>query len=737
VNLREPARTARLTWASLGVLLGACAVLLAVPAWRSPAMVVASALGVLLVLAGIALHRPAGGSWPLVALMVALWGSGAVLVQVRGEITGVAVATVWAGQLVAAALVVLVARGRAATPVEAAGARLDGLVIATVLLLVGAQLVVVGLSGHGDLASAVVASLDVTLLGMLLRFAVSSRLLQPGARLSFAAAFLTIGYDLTSALQGRRLALPGEPTQVLGVAFMALYGLAALHPTMRETFSAATFARRRPPSAALLGLLPLVLVPVALSWSARVSGVQGLPGWTLLAAGTLVAGLCLLRAAAALRGSEHLAAHDPLTDLANRRGLAAAYLQAAGPQSLMLIDVDEFKQVNDTHGHDTGDALLLMVRDRLLRAAGRTGLVARLGGDEFVVLAPTPEIAGIAQRLLDLLQTPFLVEDLTFGVSASLGTADADVDTPLAELLTHADVAMYAAKAAGGGGVVRFHPDMRSAVARRYTLSGELRRLLGSEAPGVGRLEVHYQPLVELATGEVVGAEALVRWRHPERGLLAPDAFLALVSSNGLDAQLDSAVLREVVDQLARWRDQGRRALPVSVNLTLDSLHDPDLTARVLAALERGGVPPQQLHLEITEHQQLPALSPADGSLADLRLAGVDVHLDDYGTGYTSLDYLQRFPVQVLKLDRSVVASVGETDAHVVAGVCAMAGALGIRVLAEGVETAEQRDALVALGVRYGQGYLFARPLPAAEYAETVLGRAAPADATPVAVAPC
>ena len=722
MNLREPVRTAGLTWALLAVLLTACAALLLLPAWRSPAVVVASVLGLLLVGAGIALHRPAGAAWPLVALMLALWGAGAVVVQVRGGIPAFAVATVWVGQAVAAALVVLVARGRATSPVQTAGARFDGLVIATVLLLVGAQLVVVALSGDGDLASAVVASIDVTLLGMLLRFAVSSRLLQPSARLTFAASFLAIGYDLASALQGRRLALPGEPAQVLGVAFTVLFGLAALHPTMRDTYSAATFARRRPPSAALLGLLPLVLVPAALSASARVSGVQGLPGWSLLAAGALVAALCLLRAAAALRGSEHLAAHDPLTDLANRRGLATAYREATGAQSLLLIDVDEFKQVNDTHGHDTGDALLLQVRDRLLQAAGKDGLVARLGGDEFVVLAPTPAIAGIAQRLLDLLEVPVLLEDLTFGVSASLGTADASADTPLAELLTRADVAMYAAKAAGGGGVVHFHPDMRLAVARRYTLSGELRQLLGSEDPGVGRLEVHYQPLVELATGEVIGAEALVRWRHPDHGLLSPDAFLALVAGNGLDAQLDSLVLREVVDQLAQWRDQGRRPVPVSVNLTLDTLHDPDLTSRVLTALERRRVPVGLLHLEITEHQQLPAVSPADRSLAELRLAGVDIHLDDYGTGYTSLDYLHRFPVQVLKLDRSVVASVCDTDAHVIAGVCAMAGALGIQVLAEGVETAEQRDALVALGVHYGQGYLFARPLPATDYADAVLG---------------
>jgi len=733
VDLRGRLRTAGPTWALLTVLLTSCGVLLAVPSWRSPAVVVASALGVLLVVVGVRLHRPTGAAWPLVGAMLALWGLGSVLVQVRGHLDGTSVAAVWAGQAVAAAIVALVARGRAKTPAEASGSRLDAVVITTVLLLVGAQLVAVARAGRGDLASAVVASVDVTLLGMLLRFAVSTRLVSASVRLAFSAAFVTIAYDLSSALQGRRLALPGEPAQVLGVLCVVLEGLAALHPSMAETFTAAAFGRRRPPSTALLGLLPLVLVPAGLYWSAQASGVRGLPGWTVPAAGAFIAGLCLLRAAAALRSSEHLAAHDPLTDLANRRGLDAAFRRdAPGPRSLLLIDVDEFKQVNDTHGHDVGDALLLHVRDRLVTAAAG-GLVARLGGDEFVVLTPTAEAEGVAQRLLASLRVPVEVDELTLRTSASLGLAHAAPGSSLAELLTQADVAMYAAKAAGGDDVVEFHPEMRLAVARRYTLSGELRQLLGSEDPGVGRLEVHYQPLVELATGETVGAEALVRWRHPRHGLLAPDAFLALVAGNGLDAQLDSAVLREVVDQLARWRDQGRRVLPVSVNLTLDSLHDPDLTARVLAALERHRVPTGLLHLEITEHQQLPAVSPADRSLADLRLAGVDVHLDDYGTGYTSLDYLHRFPVQVLKLDRSVVASVCETNAHVIAGVCAMATALGIRVLAEGVETPGQRDALAALGVHYGQGYLFARPLPAADFADAVLGPAA----TPLRAASC
>nr|WP_269810129.1 EAL domain-containing protein [Kineosporia rhizophila] len=443
-------------------------------------------------------------------------------------------------------------------------------------------------------------------------------------------------------------------------------------------------------------------------------------------AGAVIAGLCLLRGSDALRSSEYLAEHDPLTDLANRRGLARAFEEtpAGRDLSLLLIDIDEFKQVNDTHGHDVGDALLLQLRDRLVRATGSSGLAARLGGDEFVVLAPASEAAGVAERFLNSLQDPVVVEGLVLRTGASVGIAEASEDMPLAELLTHADVAMYAAKAAGGSRAMVFHPQMRIEVARCFTLSSQIRQLLGNDNPDVGRLEIKYQPLVDLRTGEMVGGEALVRWQHPDHGLLAPDAFLGLVNSNNLDAELDAAVLHDVLTQLARWRDQGLPILPISVNLTRDSLEDPRLADRVLAALSALGLPTSALRLEITEHDQLSAETPAQHTLAVLDAAGVLVYLDDYGTGYTSLDYLHRFPVHMLKLDRSVVTSLDSGQVQLVAAVSAMAATLDLEILAEGIETPDQRDQLLELGIHYGQGYLFSRPLTAGQYAQTVLGPA-------------
>ncbi len=389
-----------------------------------------------------------------------------------------------------------------------------------------------------------------------------------------------------------------------------------------------------------------------------------------------------------------------------------------------------------------GDTLLLHLRDRLLRAAeqpdGVPGLVARLGGDEFVVLAHAHVAPAVAQRFLHLLQEPVVVGDLSLRTGASVGIAEAEPGMGLTELLTHADVAMYAAKAAGGGQALAFHPDMRIEVARRFTLSSQVRQLLGRDSPDVGHLEIRYQPLVDLRTSQVVGAEALVRWLHPEHGLLAPDAFLGLVSSNRLDGELDTAVLQEVLAQLAAWREQGLRVLPVSVNLTRDSLDDPHLAERVLHSLAVLSLPTSLLRLEITEHHQLTPESPAQHTLGVLSDAGVQIYLDDYGTGYTSLDYLGRFPVHLLKLDRSVVTSLDGGQVQLVAAVNAMAVTLHLEIVAEGIETTEQRDQLLHLGIRYGQGYLFSRPLSAAQYAQTAL--VTPTDAkaswTPVLPAP-
>jgi diguanylate cyclase (GGDEF)-like protein len=724
VTLGGIVRGARATWLVTAGIVIAVVVLAADRALRSPGSVVAAVISVGFVLLGVRMHRPRSMTWLLIALMLAFWALNAALVYVKGDVSTAAAICVWAGQALAIGITGHTMFAGARPAVRSITAGIDVLIIATVLALVGVQIVTARPTGSAGLNTAVISSVDVVLLGMLTRFAVSRRGLGPSSVLVLAGAFTGIVYELSSAVQGRWLALPGDPNQILGAVCLLLFGAAALHPSMTVAFSSDTFAQRRRPSTSLLGLLPLVLVPFGVWWVADAGGAPSLPPWAVPTTGAVIAGLCLARASAALRSSEYLAEHDPLTNLANRRGLARAFDEApsVGALSLLLVDVDEFKQVNDTHGHDVGDALLLRLRDRLLIATGTSGLAARLGGDEFVVLLQTDQAQAVAGHFRRLLQAEFIVGGLVLSIDASVGIANAQPSTTLAELLTHADVAMYAAKAAGGDHIQTFHPAMRAEVARRFILGSQIRQLLSDDDLDVGQLEIHYQPLVELDTGRVIGAEALVRWRHPELGLLPPDSFLGLVTNHCLDAELDTAVLNDVVTQLADWREQGRNTLPVSVNLTSHSLDDPQLGERILRTLAKAQVPPSQLHVEITEHHLLSQDSPAEHTLEMLKALGVGVSLDDYGTGYTSLEYLRRFPVQVLKLDRSVVSSLDDRQIQLIAGVNAMAAALGLDVLAEGVETAEQRDQLVELGISYGQGYLFSRPLPATEYADSILG---------------
>ncbi|MEJ5888756.1 EAL domain-containing protein [Pseudokineococcus marinus] len=773
-------------WAVLGLVALGGAVVALQPAARGPGVVVAPALAAALVLAGVALHRPAGARvWLVQAGVLAALSLGQVLDA--GALLALRAASDGVTHAVAAAVVVLLAvrTGRRAGRADA----LEVGVIVGVLGLFAAQAAVLLATWSPTARAALMASTDVVLLASVLRMALTRRDARSVASwCCVAAACALLLHDVLRLVRGG----PGSEGDVAGdgagaaalVVGLGLLGAAQLHPSARRLLDAEHMAPARRRSTVVLGLLPLVLVPVGLRLVDLAFGGTGLPTWAHLVVGTGAAAAGVLRSWAALRSSEHLADHDPLTDLPNRRALARAHAEGPGGDgwALLLVDLDDFKDVNDAHGHDVGDLLLLGVRDRLLAAVGEHGVVARFGGDEFAVLVrPGAQddvaeavvtglrhpldvgdllLLGVRDRLLAAvgehgvvarfggdefavlvrpgaqddvaeavvtgLRHPLDVGDLVLRTSASVGLAPPAPGTSLAEQLTRADVALYAAKAAGRDVVRTYHPDQRAEVQHRYALSSQVRALLAGRSPSVGRLEVHYQPLVELATGEVVGAEALVRWRHPEHGLLAPDAFLGHVATSGLDAELDAAVLVDVLEQLGRWRDQRRRALPVSVNLTRTSLLDPGLPERVREALARAGVPGSQLHLEITEHEPLPDDERLLEVLRGLRALGAGVHLDDYGRGYTSLDYLQRFPVQVLKIDRSIVAGAGGT--RLVAGLVAMSRTLRLDLLAEGVETQEQRTRLVEQGVRFGQGWLFSPALPAAEYADRVLGPgAAPA----------
>jgi len=395
-----------------------------------------------------------------------------------------------------------------------------------------------------------------------------------------------------------------------------------------------------------------------------------------------------------------------------------------GYPTVFFVDLDGFKAVNDSVGHAGGDTLLRTVAERL-RATLRTETVlARFAGDEFVIadlVATAADVDVICRRLLDALAEPVLISGVEVVVTASIGVAlcadDPGVhlqDGPArAEALLHrADAAMYQVKhgagRAGTGGWAVHDPSAADPAADRLRLLEQLRHAIND-----GQLRLHYQPRIDLADAVVGGVEALVRWSHPERGLLSPAHFIDAAETSGLIRELGAWVIGEAVAQAARWNAQGRR-LQVGVNVSARQLSDPTLVSVVTAALARHGVAASQLVVEITETALMLDPEAAAGNLRQLADLGAQIAVDDFGTGYASLTYLKQFPVHELKIDQSFVAGIAEdpADRAIVAGCIQLAHALGLTSVAEGVETAAQRDVLKELGCQVAQGYLFGRPQP-------------------------
>jgi diguanylate cyclase (GGDEF)-like protein/PAS domain S-box-containing protein len=421
-----------------------------------------------------------------------------------------------------------------------------------------------------------------------------------------------------------------------------------------------------------------------------------------------------------------LAYHDSLTGLPNRLlfrdrlDLALAQARRRGPGvALAFLDIDRFKVINDSLGHSLGDRLIEEVGRRLRAAVREVDTVARLGGDEFTLLLPgvddAEKAALVAAKALGSLRPPFAYEGRELFVTASMGLSLCPSDGFDAEaIIRNADVAMYRAKEEGGDRYRLFAPEMNAAAAERLDLESRLRRAVAD-----GELEVFYQPLVELPGGSCYGMEALLRWRDPARGLVPPADFVPLAEVTGLIVPLGLQVLETACLQARKWdRDGiGRSPLRIAVNLSARQFQEPELVARVREILQRTGLEPGRLQLEITESSAMRNAPVAAGILAELKGLGVTLAIDDFGTGYSSLGYLKRFPIDILKLDRSFVKDLphDRDDVGIAEAVLSLARVLGVDVVAEGVENTAQSEFLSRLGCRRAQGWLFGAALPAIE----------------------
>jgi diguanylate cyclase (GGDEF)-like protein/PAS domain S-box-containing protein len=431
------------------------------------------------------------------------------------------------------------------------------------------------------------------------------------------------------------------------------------------------------------------------------------------------------------RALAHQALHDSVTALANRvlfsdrlaHALARSALTGRG-LAVLTVDVDDFRSVNDAFGHSAGDELLGAVADRLRACIGAADTAARLGGDEFAILVEDvpgggeearAAVTALAERCLAALAEPFTLGGRETGMTVGIGIAAVDPDQPAVadadDLLRRADVAMYAAKGAGKGRIQWFSPSLHADVLGRLHRRADLERAITE-----GELVLHYQPIVDLATARMVAVEALVRWDHPDRGLVPPLDFIPLAEETGLIIPLGRWVIETACAQAGRWQAAGGPHLNVGINLSVRQFADPGLVADVTAAVAASGCDPSAIVLEITESVLAAEPDTVAARLAELKQLGLKLSVDDFGTGYSSLGYLRQFPIDGLKIDKSFVDRIGEEgtveDEALVRTILTLADSLHMAVVAEGIEQAGQWHALRALGCRNGQGFYFARPVP-------------------------
>jgi diguanylate cyclase (GGDEF)-like protein len=573
--------------------------------------------------------------------------------------------------------------------------------------------------------------IDVVLLVLVAQLALAGGSRQPALwLLTLSSSTLFIGDALFTLREDQLVHVSAHTTDTLFMVTFMLLGGSALHPSMRtltepQQVVVEDLGRVRLGVIALLVVVPVVVTTLLPAGSALSGGVR--------------AGLCVLlilavfgrvvrsnnSRARAEQATRRRATHDGLTDLPNRELLAQTIGSwgdtAASEQqeiSLLFLDLDRFKMVNDRWGHRIGDELLCAVAGRLSAQVRTEDLVCRIGGDEFVIALASPSHSRLAESLADRvlaeLVRPFELSVGSVVVSASIGVAKSLGGAEALELIRDADTAMYKAKGSGRNAYALFDTSLREQVRDRMSLEQALRGALEN-----GELSVHFQPIVDLATGELDGFEALMRWTHPELGRIAPLDFIPIAEETGLIVESGTWLLRESAAQLARWtaeRPAGARKLHVSVNVSVRQLRDRVLVDVVRDVLAETGLAPAALWLEITESGVMTDIDTAPATLTALRELGVILCIDDFGTGYSSLSYLNRLPVGIVKIDQSFVASVGAggADEPIVRAVLAMTGAMGLRVVAEGVETEVQRDWLRAQGCDLAQGWLYGKAEPPA-----------------------
>lgn len=677
--------------------------------------------------------RPAG-AWPAVGAAALLFVTGVLLRPFVTAQPVIADAATVPGYVLLGIFFALLLRSRGGVQRHVV---LDGLIVclagglASALLLAAPAAAVPGRPPLEAVLAGLYPLFDVVLLALGINLTFTARMWHPSLVLLVSCIAVMIAGDVAYAIigvSGMTYASPLLDAPFL-VAFTCM-GMAVLHPSVAELGR----ADRHPVQAwswrRMLLLVPAVGAPFALLVAV---GHRADNRIVIGVCGAAIVALLLLRAVSAVqaqaeaqRRSEYQAMHDPLTGLPNRRTITheVERLVAAGAGRVWVayFDLDGFKWVNDSWGHDTGDQLVIEVGARL-RAALPGAPLARVGGDEFLVayVGDEPGALRVVDDIQGCFARPLPVRDTELVVTASIGLAHApaggDPALTAEALLRDADTAMYRSKAEGPGRATVFDTSMHDHARERVELEGALRTALARD-----ELTVVYQPIVLLATGRPVGAEALVRWTHPERGPIPPMTFIPVAEDSGLIDALGTWVRDQALGQLADWRANGTVGddFYLSINVSPRQLADPGLPRAVSAELARRGLAPEAIALEMTESVMVDGGGVAARVLFELRELGVRLLVDDFGTGFSALGYLRRFPVTGVKVDRSFVSGLGEggEDEEIVRAVVAMSRALGLSIVAEGVETRAQRDALAEVGVTQGQGWLWGPGVPAGDFAQ-------------------